>query len=297
MIKKTSNLMLAFVTLALTLIALTGTTFAWYNITKTADMQISGTVSVGEGLEVALGIDDQILTGYKSNLTANDWQLVMDYIPEYINNPVSTVDGINFSRLRFNYDGLKQSPATKNVDYLEFKVHFRSRTSGEIYFEHYEFTSGGILFEPKTNYAKVGEDVVLVNSFEAYAKDALRLQIENTIYQEGISETNTHLTNNGVYYGQFSYVTEMGNDIYWSNSNDELVKLTKDTITNVTFANALTNINSDQYIAPLIYNENTKMFEAVATITLWIEGFDADAYDAIQGSPISLDIGFIKKNN
>lgn len=85
----------------------------------------------------------------------------------------------------------------------------------------------------------------------------------------------------------------MGNDIYWSNNElDDLIKLTNTNITDVLIADAVTVVGEDQ-VATL---DETNNFTAKVTIKIWIEGFDAEAYDAIFGSNLAISLSFKKEN-
>lgn len=305
MIKTTKGILLPVITLMFILIALTTTTFAWLTLGKVAVVSnISGDIIVGDGIEIALGIEGSRLTNYKSHLTASDWQLVMNELSDYRTNAVTTINGNDFYKLVFNNIdgkyGLYKSEAIKNVDYLDIEIYFKSNTSGTIYLTDFEIISEPVLFDPRVNYDIDGSGIKEVNSFNAYAMNAARLMIGNNIYQvDDIIPSNTHITNKGVNYGQFSYLTNMKNDIYWSNTSnnlEQLIKLTETNITDVEIANALVNITNGEVEVALLNNSNSNDYTAKVSVKLWIEGFDADAYDAIFGANLGVTLNFRKEN-
>lgn len=297
MIKATKGILLPVITLLLTLIALATTTFAWVSLSKVVTASnISGNIAAGDGLEIALGLEGTRLTSYRSHLTASDWQTVMNELTDYKTTAVSTKDGTTFYKLAFdnsNAPGLYKVEAYKNVDYLEFEIHFKSYSSGKVYFDDYKFLSEAVVFNPRVDYDNDGTGIKEITQINAYAHDAVRIKIGDVIYQNAENQTNHHTSNRGVNYGQFSYLTEMGNDIYWSNNElDDLIKLTNDNITDVLIADAVKVVGEDQ-VATL--NE-TNNFTAKVTIKIWIEGFDAEAYDAIFGSNLAISLSFKKEN-
>lgn len=310
MIKASKNILLSVLTLIFTLMALATTTFAWLTLSKTVTVSnISGDITAGDGLEIALGLDNEVITSFRSHLTASDWQLVMNELSAYKTNAVSTVDGSNFYKLEFDIreslidsldlttPGLYKVKAIKNVDYLEFKIHFKSYTSGQVKMNGLELLSEKVMFDPRVDYAKTNDVITQVSPFDAYSKDAARVMIGNEIYEVNESNTNTEVTDKGkaVYYGQFSYIKEMGNDIYWSNNGiNNLVKLDNTNIASVNIANAGT-FDGEVEVAELIYDPNLNYYTANATVKIWIEGFDPDAYDAIFGSKLSINLNFRKE--
>lgn len=310
MIKLTRKIILSIITLILTLLALGTTTFAWFTLSKVATVSnISANVQGGEGLEVALGIGNTVYTSYKTNLTSDDWQLVLQELPNMVLNAVTTDDLIDFHTLKFQKAfgstpaGLYKTAAVANVDYLDFTIFFKSNSGGNVNFIDYHFTDDGLLFSPTIEYDRDDTGIAIVNSFDAYASNAARLSVNNQVYQNSVSLDNTHTSNSAVNYGQFSYITEMGNDIYWT--DDKLI-VNKDLplqllpneilLSSIGIMAARTSIPDPLLVPeqiPLVQNGNT--YQASANIKIWIEGFDADAYDSIFGTSLQLNLSFEKE--
>lgn len=309
MIRISKRTLLSILTLVLTIVALGTTTFAWFTLSNVATVSdITANVQAGEGLEVALGINGEIVTDYKTNLNANDWNKIINEIPSFRLNAVSTNDLTEFYKLGFKKNGeslppgLYQEDAFSNEDYLEFKVHFKSNSSGDVYFDNYSFIDEGKLFIPKVKYDKEGLGIDEVSPFDAYVSNAARLSVEDRVYQNHINNgLNTHMTNKGVPYGQFSYLTEMRNDIYWKENGlfKKLGTITDDDTLNIeeiSILEAKTSIASnEEKIVTLVKEEGANDYTASITIKVWVEGFDADAYDSLFGARLQLSISFKKQ--
>lgn len=309
MIRISKRTLLSILTLVLTLVALGTTSFAWFTLSNvTTISNITANVQAGEGLEVALGINEEILTNYKNNLNANDWQKVIDKLPEFRLNAVTTNDLTNFYKLSFkNTDevlkpGLYQEEALRNTDYLEFLVYFKSNSGGDIYFNEYSFIDEPKLFTPRVQYDKDNTGINEVAPFNAYASNAVRIAVENEVYQNGSNGgTNIHTSNSGVRYGQFSYLTEMKNDIYWHHDlNFKKLGTVTDNetlnIEDISILEAETSLSSNlEKVATLVKEEGESDYKARITIRVWIEGFDADAYDSLFGARLQLSLSFKKQ--
>lgn len=308
MIKISKNVMVSILTLLLTLIALSTTTFAWFTLSKTATISnITANVQAGEGLEVALGIGS-FKTSYRNNLRNDDWDELMlqTEFNDFELNAVSTDNLIDFYRLAFkNQDdldptitnpGLYKDIAVSNVDYLEFIVHFKSNSEGTVRFKDYLFIDNEIEFTPSVSHTvgnPLGGTTNSPTSFNAYASNAARIAVGNTVVQnDNNNGANTHMTNKGVSYGQFSYLTEMGNKIYWEGNQ---LALTDSSITGIDIHEALTSIANPIVIGPLVFNASLNAYVSSVSIKIWIEGFDADAYDSIFGAKLELALSFTKE--
>lgn len=309
MIRISKRTLLSILTLVLTLVALGTTSFAWFTLSNVATVNnITANVQAGEGLEVALGINEKILTDYKTNLNANDWQKVLDELSGFRLNAVTTNDLTNFYKLAFkNTDevikpGLYQEEALSNSDYLEFKVYFKSNSAGDVFFNNYSFIDEQKLFTPRVQYDKDNAGIDEVTPFNAYASNAVRIAVEDKVYQNGSNGgTNLHTGNSGVNYGQFSYLTEMRNDIYWlHNSSFKKLGTVTDNetlnIAEVSILEAETSISSNaEKVVTLVKAQGENDYTASITIKIWIEGFDADAYDSLFGARLQLSLSFKKE--
>lgn len=340
--RTTRRIILSIVTLVLVVVALGTTTFAWFTLSNIATVSdISGEVQAGEGLEIAFGDHSgaRITTGYKTRLTASDWADVLNWENEDDEQPyvgfkfgaASTKDGINFYNL---VEGANQvlnktaitAPNT-NGGYLEFSIHFRSRSEGNVYWTGYEFIeeTPGKLFTPDIAYTQTpaeiasGTEIALpngdtVNTFKPQAINGLRVGIfgdvtgnETTIVQRAEGTGNT-ANNAGIVAGQFSYLRKKNVVINWDKTDVEgnVVEGTvvegnaqagELTIGDVAIAQALTTLGEEGKVVVSLVAEvgNTGFYVGQVNVRVWIEGWDADTYDAIFSLPFAFNLTFEKK--
>ncbi len=148
MIKLSRKVLISVFTLAVTILALGASTFAWFALSTTSQVSnIGGQVTAGEGIEVKLyykGADDVVYqTPWKSNLSESDVTEFLTKIKKSFDfKAVTSADGAtNFTKLGQDVNGkLKLDPeAAKNTDYLEFEIHFHSQADSTIALANYEF--------------------------------------------------------------------------------------------------------------------------------------------------------------
>lgn len=316
--KVTKRIILSIVSLAFIAVALGTTTFAWFTLSNVATVSdIEGTVQAGEGIEIALGVNGTEVTNYKTNLTSTDWQLVMDKIAENNSNtkfefgPATTTDGFNFYNLEV--DGLsgtntvlKQSTTalTENVagSYLEFDIFFKSNSAATINWEDYEFLEGlSNEFTPGVPFTN-GRGV-LVNANDTVnfdASNAARIAMYNadgtTLIKSvqkaagaGTSADDNTVTNAPQFNGQYSYLKAKGYSIdevtddgtTLTEAPDILEAGTKDTFEST----ELLTLGGDDAIG---YSGSIK-------VRVWLEGWDADMYDALFRSSLKFNLVFNKQ--
>lgn len=286
--------------MALTLTALGTTTFAWFTLSKTSTINnLEASVAAGEGLEIALGVDGVRLTEFKTNLTSSDLAIIKSTIGNLELTAVSTTDLVNFNKLEYNppednnLPGLYKTGALENADYLNIDIFFKSNSPGEVIFTDYHFINHEKEFMPRIKYIKEeGGMVEQVLPFQTEAANAARIAVNDFVVQKPQSLTNTHTGNTGVIYGQYSYLTQLGNNIYWNSISS---KLNNDSILDVSILDANTAVNNHS-IGILTKEVNTNDYTLTASLKIWIEGFDADAYDSIYGTKLEIDLSFNKKN-
>lgn len=272
--KISKRFILSIVTVVLLAFTLGTTTFAWFTLSARATLgDLTGEITGGDGLQIALGLNDEVITEYRTNLRADDWQEVMNKINEgkttdlekFRFGAVSTRDGINFDKLDLVEGNLvsrlnkKALTTTNDKDgYLEFNVYFKSGSVGVINWDGYGFVENdktSTNFKPDSSYiqtdikdaTKETKDAIDVSASNAariavssmveetilesdddYDVDgpATRLVEKTVIVQKGTDATNTVMAIDAidevtyaVDKGQFTYLTNKGYDLFWSNTN------------------------------------------------------------------------------
>lgn len=255
MAKTSKRLILSIVTLVLLVFAIGTTTFAWFTLSARATIgEITGEIIGSDGLHIALGLDNEVeLTEYRTNLRADDWQVIMNEINKnkvdaFKFGAVSTENGINFNQLVVEeqnlitrYNKTKLTNANTHGGYLEFSVHFKSGSGGVINWRDYGFIDNSQTtreFNPTVSYLQqLDNDKETKDKIQTASSNAARIGIskyiedENGLKEEAVivqkkdqSNANTIMSQYAKDLGQFTYISNMGNDIYWAMGDSYVLK-------------------------------------------------------------------------
>lgn len=154
--KLSKKLLISIFTLVITVLAVGASTFAWFALSTTSQVSnIGGQVTIGAGMKVRLyhvkkvdGGDDIVTdSGWKSNLNDEDVTKFLTTIAtnKFEFKAVNSLDGrTNFTKLALDSNGLLRlgQDTEANVDYLEFKIQFRSASEGTASLTKYDFDEG-----------------------------------------------------------------------------------------------------------------------------------------------------------
>ncbi len=160
MIKLSRKVLISVFTLAVTILALGASTFAWFALSTTSQVtDIGGTVSGGGGMRIRLYQEIQIpdpdnpgqtipkviSTPWKSNLSESDVSTFIGDIKaaNFEFKAVTSPEGTSFTKLDVTSDGKLRLGQTTvaNADYLQFKIQFRSAAEGEVVLTNYDFNN------------------------------------------------------------------------------------------------------------------------------------------------------------
>lgn len=306
--KKTSKrILLSIITLVLIVVALGTTTFAWFTLSNTSNVSnIEATVQAGEGLEIGYSLSDtatEPTSGFKTNLTKADWTDIMSEINDEITDDTfkfgavtSTAINSQFTtlipgvELVGGFTNLTSQNVSKNTvnSYLEFTIHFKSYTASDVKWTNYTFNdidSGdhvtftpGVIFDGMTGDTK--DTPVIIKD----ASNAIRIQVGNTVVQKA-NEVDGNVANDSVQLsGQYSYLMK---------KNYRIDGMTADEPTG-TMITAVQSLGTGVNIITLVDDTDKGYAKAKATVRIWIEGWDADAYDAILKTKLSFNLEFTK---
>lgn len=291
------KLVLSIVTVVLTVFALGTTTFAWFTLTNTAVVQpFQAQIVSDTGIQVALGdiAAPAALAGleWRTTITTEEIENYIDF--KYSGNfefmNVTSPDGYTMNEL-----GGAGAPATS---YLEINLHFRSTDATEIFWDEVEvsatttgWTTGTTFFDSK------GVERLAGSNFNINAADAFRVSIRSneavplqTVYENPVSATNTVLgeqiaadfQNGGVgVNGSTNYYYEV-NQVLPEGSDAVSVVATETAIN----GQKVLNMTDDDSVM-----EGFRYFGSI-TIRIWVEGWDAEAYNAILSEIITARFRF-----
>lgn len=305
----TRKIALSILTLTFSIIALTTTTFAWFTLSTSNTIDgIQLSVTLGEDLELSL---DNI-SYYQS--------LSNELIHQYINNlNLSDITSLNGFEL-YNKKGTNLN-IKKNVDYVSITIYFRTLNprlkyvyltndiSQSLSYQDASgkgtyFVSNGVNWQADISFVndEYGNKIERGTIKRYYATDALRIALieqkvydddtrdESTLIKTIIDPSNNPLRGYGMPYGAIAYWNAKRNQMTLPPSN------IPDTIYRLSTIKGGFSDNQNSKATELRpgawevgYQE---FFVGKATINLWLEGWDADCFDAILKDQIKIQLQF-----
>lgn len=307
----TTKLVMSFAVISMAILAFSTVTLAWFtlsNIAKVNDFELS--IIQDDGLEIRI-IQDRLGydSGWKVNaLTKLDGNLI----------PLTTVNGKDFNNFDFT------SASYKN--YISFKALFRSKSNCSIRLSKMISESSDCYFAP-------GVDVLIKenNTFVTYGPssdnkiirsisvaDACRasfivndssfIYIFNKDKGQGCYngfQFESSWVNPAIEYYNKTYKTNIKNPfVYVDNSLNPIDEL--DFINSTesdlylyhkeSISSKMKVLNLNEDLLSLEWNNETTYYEGNAYVNIWLEGWDADCFDAINNTHLKMTIAFIKNN-
>jgi len=303
MTKMTRKLILAVLTVVVTVVTLGTTTFAWFTLTNTSVIQnFDVNIIQDAGIEIAvaeLGTPAENLQ-WRTTLTTAEILAFLD--TKYAGNPqfthVTSQDGRTFRTL-----GIGAIGDTTSSGYIEIPLHFRSNSADEIAWDSVTLASGIVQYRPAVEFTD--STGVLRNTTQTYptdAADAMRISISGSVegslltttFENPATATNTvlggltavDLTNGGVgVNGAINFYYESTNTL--PGGSDSVTTVA--TITSLvpgtgvkvlTMTGGQTAIHQQEYYGSIV-------------IRIWLEGWDAEALNGILGRTITTGFRFI----
>lgn len=301
MYSKLLSALLAFTLVCTTLIT---SAFAWVQM---------ATVNVLDGVEFQAAFNDDLylsLDGINFHKTITNQQL-MDVVGSPKLTHVTTEDGINFHSGPLS----RTRPLRVNKDFMMFEIWFRYETQASdeealtsIYLSdrnHVTYgnhqgasgtfaTSKGNQFTTSVTYNNGHEIVLAGETHTYYAKDALRISAydphESRSFIYDISENPDR--GYGKSYGAYDYYKQV------TGEKLEIPEEKPQTIYGLTQFDpqdpyqALDDLSRIVTLQKVTHSGSLTRYEGRATISLWIEGWDADTFDAIFGDTLTIQLAF-----
>lgn len=275
--------------------------YAWINLaTINVIENINLSASSNSGLEISLdGIN------YYETIPNN---VIKSAVNKIIFADVTSNDGINFYK---NYKNITKAIANK--DYLSLEFHFRtvSRYSevhlsdNVLIVDDYNnppttgtyITSKGVLWEANTSF-QYSEDRYIeegeVDTF--YAKDAMRVAFVNKNIDPNTAKifdlSGNEARGFGKPYGAIDYLNKFNNE------NNIAPNAPKTIYQLSTFSDeAPTALTYDSRIITLersseVNSNNQAYYKGRVIMNIWLEGWDADAFDAIHRDQLKMQFTF-----
>ncbi len=297
--KFSNKMVLSVLTLVLLVVALGTTTYAWFTVGNTANVeQFETEVTSGHGLEmVYVDAGGTERGGWKRTITTDDMlaYLLADYGiasgtwgEKFKLYPVTSTDGTTFKKLSSDYTAL--DAATRADGYVEFKLKFRTMATGaSLVWKNVTLNSSGVAWTPEVAFVGVGGGTVS-SSATYHAKNAVRISVNagaTTVVYELPSTvdpdfSNTQLSNNAPNFTQ-------GAHNYFQKVTGVNLADNHSAYTAATTINDLTD--SGQTLGTLTGELNQYQYLTV-TVRIYLEGFDSETFNAILKDKIQVALGF-----
>ena len=283
------KLMLSIVAIALVVIALGTSTFAWFTLSNKASVgQFNAEVTAGEGMELSLDQTtwyssipaDVIQAKIKANFdTASG---ITNDSDAPILTAVTTNDLPAFFKMKTDQTGYES--ATANVDYIQLTIYVRGVNINKVSITELELTGNSVNWTSDAAFTGAnGTAVAVGGTVNVSAANGARVGIAGTskfVYENDGTGTNTVLGNTITSFGQASYFEE------------------KTGINPADLPNAPTEvIGSVQTVAPAVEvltldDPTSGYYTGEFDLFVWFEGLDPDTYDSILTMPLNIKMSF-----
>ena len=303
MSKIARKLVLSVLTVVLTVAALGTTTFAWFTLTNTAVVQpFSANITTDTGIEFAIG---DLEVG--QNPSTLNWvnQLSATVVQNWIESKygqftfthVTTTNAVDYFTL-----GATALTGTTS-GYLTIPLHFRSNTANHILWSAVTLTAPTTSYTADTSFVGAkGTSFISGDTIEIVASDAIRIAILGTVDGSPvvIGYESPNSTTNAVLGGGIANPQNLADGVAVGQGNQGAMNYFYSKNTYLPFgANSVSVLATQVAIAgeTILQMAGDSVATAGATyygqiqIRVWVEGWDANAYNSILGKAISA--GFV----
>ena len=294
--KLSRKFMLSIVAIALVVIALGTSTFAWFTLSNRASVgQFNAEVTAGEGMELSLDGTtwysnipaDVIQAKIKTNFVAAEGILNTSDAP--ILTAVTTNDLSDFNKIKKDQSGYED--ATANVDFIQITIYVKavdidkvSITSLELEGDEASWTSDAAFT------GATGSPVAVGGTVNVSAANGARVGIvgtSNFVYENMAAGSNTVL-------GNPTTLPTIGQAAYFEEKNGINPNSILDAPTSV--IGSVQTVGSGVEVLTLgeVMNGEvgTGNYTGQFDLFVWFEGFDPDTYDSILTMPLSIEMSF-----
>ena len=172
--KLTRKLMLSAFTLLFAVISLGASTYAWFTMSNTANIEkFHANVKAGEGIEIAVTSN-----GTQEQINAAQWYT--GTVPSDVIQDAAVSENFIFNAITFNgnsFNKIDSSAATEKVDYLSFYIHIKTAQAGTIGLTDITFDSKK--GEQDVTYWTVDAEYLLADGKTAEINDKVLYKVEN----------------------------------------------------------------------------------------------------------------------
>ncbi len=313
MSKIARKLVLSIVTVVLTVFALGTTTFAWFTLTNTAQVQpFQAQIIADTGIEIAVGtyVDSPQELAWRTTLTTAEMNTFIEtkYAGAFRFNHLTSSNGVTFDTI--GTSGI--IPATGG--WLEIPLHFRSNSADRIIWTAVTLSTPSVIsWRVDQQFTHVDGLVKSVGSFiDVDPSNSMRIsitglvnEISNTVAYEKPGPgaynnivlnglTATDLYNGGVgYNGAHNYYFEKSGELPGGLDESSIISLVT-TIQSITYTEGVpaTYIPIVDLGDGVVQDAGAAFFGSVV-IRIWFEGWDPNAFNAALNGMINSSFTFV----
>jgi hypothetical protein len=305
---------LTVLTIFLLIITFGTVTFAWISLSTVNNIE-GLSLSASSGEELMISLDGETFT---SNLSAEQ---LYNLFSDITLNEVTSLDGKTFSA-----GGLRdESDVNRDRDYLQFDVWFQTteqthdvyvidNVSDQVAFDSSAtgtyIVSRGVNWRSDLTfvYDQFGTIVEKGDEDIYYASDAVRMsfvELNDELNEFDVREEESLVSwifdpsgdetrGYGHTYGNYSYFTEKTRLFINIPEQEQVVKYE---LSSYDPRNPYQALDNESIVATLqdtglVDESGDTIYQGKLRITLWIEGWDADAFDAISGDRLKIQLQF-----
>lgn len=278
------------------MVSVVTTTYAWISL---ATVNVISSIELGakQNIELELSVDG---INYYKNLPGD---LILANMQKLKLTTLTSNDGINFNTLTSF-----EKEAVENEDYMRFEFYFRTKDKRyrEVHLTNHlknvsfndkvegtYITSKGKYFEPKVDYLNGENELVEAGTvLKQHASEAIRVSFTSDDLDKPkiFDLSNNPNRGFGYKYGALDYYYKAEGVLLTPPEGPEVVtKMSEfDEIDPVA-------LNDTSYLLTLEKNGNDEYYRGNVLVHVWLEGWDADAYDAIYKDIIKIQFEFTGK--
>ncbi len=286
-------------------------TYAWITIATINNIE-------GMYLSASTGDELQISTdGFHFSSTLDE-EAMLEIFKNQSLTDVTTINGIDFYKGGLNPTG----PARVNKDYLSFELWFRTTTqerhvylvndvsdqmSYDINMEGTYVISKGVEWKSNADFMYAEDDIVRAGETRTYyAKDSIRIGFQEVIdlpYDQRGHDSLRTLIYDPSRNPQRGYGSSYGAYSYFISTQVESISLPKEMphtayeLTKIAEDNPYQALDNQSLITELqptgYYNQDGKeIYQSKVIVNIWIEGWDADAFNAVLRDYLKIQLQF-----
>ncbi|WP_052591259.1 hypothetical protein [Paracholeplasma brassicae] len=295
------KLLLSITAVIITVAALGTSTFAWFTLSNRAEIgQFNAEVTAGEGIEVSLDqtnwystLPSSVINAFLESQNGGETPVLSD---------VTTTDAINFTKISVsdvtdNPVGTLVSNTAPAGSYISFTLYFRSQNATKLYWQNATIGSDVKSWTPDTTFLMAdGSQATPAAPVDVRAANAVRVAVVGTVTKafqladgviEGVENSGSQII---ITDGAIAYHNAKNPDNQFPALSGQTMLATETSFPAGTTGTPngfdVLNLAGAATENGITYNTGN------LDVKVWIEGWDADTFNAILKEAIAITLSF-----